>query len=64
MSHYCIFLGRPLPDCHCVQMNSSKIPLASYYCQNNFLECRIFKRICELNGAFHLSNRKDQLYGQ
>ncbi len=41
----CPFVRSPDKDCYFLDMNSNKISMAVYYCQNHFKECEIFKRL-------------------
>ncbi len=39
----CPFLSSPFEDCYSLDMDSTKISMAIYYCQNHFEECDIYK---------------------
>jgi hypothetical protein len=41
----CPFLSSPFKDCYSLDMNSNKISMVIYYCQNRYEECDIYKRI-------------------
>ncbi len=41
---FCPLLYAPLKDCYVKDMNSGKIAMAVYYCQNNFEMCEIYKK--------------------
>jgi len=41
----CPFVRSPHKDCYFLDMNSNKISMAVYYCQNHFKECEIYKRL-------------------
>jgi len=41
----CPFVRSPGPDCYCRDMNSSKISMAVYFCQNHYDHCEIYKRM-------------------
>jgi len=41
----CPFIRSPSKDCYCIDMNSTKISMAIYYCRNRYEECDIYKRI-------------------
>lgn len=43
----CPFVGSPHKDCYFLDMNSNKISMAVYYCQNHFKQCEIFKRMTQ-----------------
>ncbi|MBW2606668.1 MAG: hypothetical protein JRD05_03420 [Deltaproteobacteria bacterium] len=44
---FCSHIKEPYEDCYCFKMTSQKIRQALYYCQNNFKECEIYKRLSE-----------------
>jgi len=39
----CPLVRSPGPDCYCRDMNSSKISMAVYFCQNHYAHCEIYK---------------------
>jgi len=41
----CPFVRSPSKDCYFLDMNSNKISMALYYCQNHYTHCTIYKRI-------------------
>lgn len=41
----CPLVENPDDDCYCFNMNSHKIRMVVHYCQRNFEECKIYKRI-------------------
>ncbi len=41
----CPFVRSPSRDCYFLDMNSNKISMAVYYCQNHYDQCEIYKRI-------------------
>jgi hypothetical protein len=41
----CPFVRSPHKDCYFLDMNSNKISMAVYYCQNHFTKCEIYKRL-------------------
>lgn len=41
----CPHIQNPNGDCYCFKMTSQKIRQALHYCQNNFKECEIYKRL-------------------
>jgi hypothetical protein len=40
----CPFVRTPQSECYFLDMNSNKISMAVYYCQNHFRQCEIYKR--------------------
>lgn len=40
----CPFLNSPFKDCYPLDMNSNKISMVIYYCQNHYKQCDIYKR--------------------
>jgi hypothetical protein len=40
----CPFVRSPGRDCYFLDMNSNKISMAVYYCQNHYDQCEIYKR--------------------
>jgi hypothetical protein len=45
LKRICPFVEDPHDDCYCFNMNSHNIRLAIHYCQQNFEECKVYKRI-------------------
>lgn len=43
----CPFLSSPFEDCYSLDMDSTKIAMVVYYCQNHFEECDIYKRMSQ-----------------
>ena len=41
----CPVIGSPEKDCYYLDMDSNKISMTLYYCQNNYTQCDIYKRI-------------------
>ncbi len=41
----CPVIGYPNKDCYCLDMNSNKISMALYYCQNHYKQCAIYKQL-------------------
>jgi hypothetical protein len=41
----CPFIGSPDKDCYCLDMNSNKISMALFYCQNHYTQCVIYKQL-------------------
>lgn len=40
----CPLIGNPHEDCYCYELNSRTIERTLYYCNENFIECRIYKK--------------------
>lgn len=40
----CPFVANPMPDCHCAQMTSLRIPHILDRCGGNFENCEIYRR--------------------
>ncbi len=40
----CPFVRSPQDECYFLDMNSNKISMAVYYCQNHYHQCEIYKR--------------------
>lgn len=45
LKEFCPFVEDPYEDCYCFDRNSLRISKALHYCQENFRECEIYKRI-------------------
>ncbi len=43
----CPFLSSLFEDCYSVDMDSTKISMVIYYCQNHFEQCDIYKRLSQ-----------------
>jgi hypothetical protein len=41
----CPFIRSPDKDCYFLDMNSNKISMALFYCQNHYKQCTIYKRM-------------------
>ena len=41
----CPFVRSPDRECYFMDMNSNKISMALYYCQNHYTQCVIYKRM-------------------
>lgn len=41
----CPIVQSPSQECYFLDMNSNKISMTIYYCQNHFEKCEIYKRI-------------------
>jgi len=41
----CPFIGSPGKDCYFLDMNSNKISMALFYCQNHYTQCAIYKKM-------------------
>ncbi len=41
----CPFVQSPNQECYFLGMNSNKISMTIYYCQNHYEKCEIYKRI-------------------
>jgi len=40
----CPFVANPMPDCHCAQLTSLRIPQVLARCGGNFETCEIYRR--------------------
>jgi len=43
----CPFVRSPQKDCYFLDMDSNKISMALYYCQNHYQKCAIYKRLTQ-----------------
>ncbi len=39
----CPYTERPMPECYCVDMNSSKVQFVLEYCHGPFHACRLYQ---------------------
>jgi len=56
---FCPYIEKPLPECHCVEMDGRKTTLAMRFCLKDFKSCRIYRRIYLLEA--HLKPRPPQV---